>query len=361
MFSDVLRPLKRLYSEPPSLDSTSLAEAFPAVSTHVLLESEEVPTPETRDMSFSEFYTDLDAPVHQTRPVYTVLLDDVFFCPTNHVITSPSREVIRESAGPGRTPFGVNEEAILHPGDINAIEGICTTFRCLFDNYYHLLIDHLSRFDLLNQPFFSRYENINLLCPGGLRPEEEFFVSKMVPSNVTVVPLEQRGLYRPETYLFLSFPTRRASAYIPGPYVERLRSRTLQRRSPDNSRRLYISRRNASARRVRNEEALMNRLRPLGFQRYDLETYSLPKQIQLFEEAEFVVAPHGAGLSNLLFSKNTKVLELHPSPTVATHFYLLCKRMGHNYHYRTHQAPNEDSDFTADPDLVSDRVTSLLP
>lgn len=360
MLSDVLRPLKRLYSDTPSLESTSLEEAFPTASRHLLLESEEVPTPETRDMSFSKFHTYHDTPTHQTRRVYTALLDDVRFCSANNVITTPNRSVIRESAGPGPIKFGVDEQEIATAEEVGLIKGVCTSFRCSFHGYYHFLIDNLSRFDLLNESFFSVYDGINLLCPGGLRPVEEYFISKVCPSNVNVVPLDERGLYRAEKYLFLSFPTRCGSGYIPGPYIDRLRSRTLQHHPQKGERRLYISRRNASDRRVRNEDALMDQLRPLGFQRHDLETYPPSKQIRLFEEAEFIVAPHGAGLANLLFSTNATVLELQPSHTIAPHFYLLCKRMGHDYNYLTHRAPDEDDDFTTDPELVASRVSSLL-
>lgn len=360
MLSKALKTLKRLPSDSHTLKSASLKEAFPAASQQLLLDSEEVPTPETRDMSFSKFHTYHDTPHHQTRRVYAALLDDVRFCPTNNVITTPNRSLVRESAGPGPIEFGVDKQAIATAEEVDSIKGICTAFRCSFHGYYHFLIDNLSRFDLLNESVFSGYDEINLLCPGGLGPVEEYFVSKVCPPNVSVVSLDESGLYRAEKYLFLSFPTRCGSAYIPGPYIDRLRSRTLQSTSQKRNRRLYISRRNAPNRRVRNEDALMDELRPLGFQRYDLETYSPSKQIRLFQEAECIVAPHGAGLANLLFSTNATVLELQASHTVAPHFYFLCKRMGHTYTYLTHRAPDEDDDFITDPELIANRVASLL-
>lgn len=353
----LLRAVEQLFSDPPALEATSLPDAYPFAHRHVLIESEEVATPETEDMSFNDFHAYHDSATYKTLPVYTALLEDVRFCPVNNVIMTPNRTVIRETAGPGAKTFCVDERAITRHNRVESLAGISTAFRCSFDNYYHLLIDHLSRFDLLNQSYFSQFDQINVLCPGGLRPTEEFFVSKLRPSNVNIVPLEDDVLYKPERYLFLSFPTRRSSAYIPGPYVERLRARVLCDEAGARSRRLFISRQKAVERNLRNEDALMERLHSLGFQRVVLEDLPPSEQIRLFQETEIVVAPHGAGLANLLFSTDATVLELQPSPYVAPHYYLLCKRMGHDYQYLTHEAPHVDDDFATSPQAVVDQLS----
>jgi len=352
----LLQTIKDLFSSGSSLETAFLPEVYPTTRKHLLVESQEVPTPEAKDMSFNDFHSYLDASTYRSLPVYTTLLDDVLFCPVNNVLMTSDRTVINETAGPGAKPFYVDQEAILRTDQVESLPGVCTGLRCSFDNYYHFLIDHLSRFDLLNEPFFSQYEEIKLLCPGGLRPTEEYFISRLCPSNVTVVPLDDNVLYRPEKYLFLSFLTRRSSAYIPGPFVERLRARVLYENAGARTRRLYISRRKATDRHLRNEDALMRRLRPLGFRRVLLEELSPSDQIRLFQETEMVVAPHGAGLANLLFATDATVLELQPSSTIAPHYYLLCKRMGHEYQYLTHDAPAIDDDFSTRPSAVVEEL-----
>jgi len=104
----------------------------------------------------------------------------------------------------------------------------------------------------------------------------------------------------------------------------------------------------------------MERLRPLGFQRYLLEELSIDEQIALFHRAEAVVAPHGAGLSNLLFSKRTRVLELFPSTYVVPHYYLLAKSMRHRYAFLTGEEPHHDEDFTVNVGAVEQTVQHLL-
>ena len=75
--------------------------------------------------------------------------------------------------------------------------------------------------------------------------------------------------------------------------------------------RIYISREKAKHRRVVNENELISVLENYNFEVVHLEEMSFSEQIRLFNSAECVVSPHGAGLANTVFCKeNAKVLEL---------------------------------------------------
>lgn len=77
---------------------------------------------------------------------------------------------------------------------------------------------------------------------------------------------------------------------------------------------IYISRKN-SYRKVINEEDIIKFLEPKGFKVYYLENMTLKEQVQLFANADIIITPHGAGLTNLIFSPiSTKVIEFY-SPT----------------------------------------------
>jgi len=78
--------------------------------------------------------------------------------------------------------------------------------------------------------------------------------------------------------------------------------------------RIYISRANAIKRRVTNEKALMNMLSDYGFERHLLENNSIESNALLFDHADFVIGPHGAGLTDLIFcQEDTNVIELYAS------------------------------------------------
>ncbi len=74
--------------------------------------------------------------------------------------------------------------------------------------------------------------------------------------------------------------------------------------------RLYISREKASRRRVLNDTELWPQLEARGFRKLRLEELSWRDQINAFAHAREVVAPHGAGLANLVFCRpGTRVVE----------------------------------------------------
>ncbi len=75
--------------------------------------------------------------------------------------------------------------------------------------------------------------------------------------------------------------------------------------------RLYISRAVAKRRRVTNEPELWSTLEPRGFVKLRLEELTWFEQIAAFRAAKVIVAPHGAGLANLVFCKpDTRIVEL---------------------------------------------------
>jgi len=74
-------------------------------------------------------------------------------------------------------------------------------------------------------------------------------------------------------------------------------------------RRIFISRKNASDRRKFNEEAVIQLFSEFGFEVALPETLSIPDQISLFNQAEWIAGGSGAAFTNLLFcSPNTKVI-----------------------------------------------------
>jgi len=75
--------------------------------------------------------------------------------------------------------------------------------------------------------------------------------------------------------------------------------------------RIYLTREGARRRTVINEVELWTELQGAGFVRIRLEQLTWTEQINAFRHAKVVVAPHGAGLANLVFCQpGTRVVEL---------------------------------------------------
>lgn len=99
--------------------------------------------------------------------------------------------------------------------------------------------------------------------------------------------------------------------------------------------RLYISRGDATIRKVVNEAEVVDCLSSLGFTVVSgLSKLTVSEQASLFSAARIVVAPHGAGLANLVFSRpGTTVVEIFSPNWIHASTANLCDIMGHEYHY----------------------------
>jgi len=103
-------------------------------------------------------------------------------------------------------------------------------------------------------------------------------------------------------------------------------------------RRMYISRQNATLRNILNEEELFPILKKYHFEVVKMENYSWQEQVLMMKDVEYLVGPHGAGLTNMLFSTNKlSILELLPqrrNKTINNCYYSLSSSLDYNYYYQ---------------------------
>ena len=119
---------------------------------------------------------------------------------------------------------------------------------------------------------------------------------------------------------------------VPGWVCQFLRRQFLQERSVRPDRRLLISRSAAAYRQLINEAELFAALAPLQFEQVWLEDLSFAEQVALFQSAEAIVAPHGAGLSNIVFcAPNTKLVEIFLPDEKLDYYQIISAHLGLNY------------------------------
>lgn len=97
--------------------------------------------------------------------------------------------------------------------------------------------------------------------------------------------------------------------------------------------RIYISRENLAGRGryVTNEEELKGVLEEFDIKWCTPETLSVAKQVRLYENAEVIIGPHGAGLINMVFAREACVIELMNKPyPMYQHLAQLC---GHEFQF----------------------------
>ncbi len=320
--------------------------------------SESIATAEAPDMHFFPDAAPVQESTYSTPDIYTLPLNNVYFCPRYNLLHTRSRQIIKESIST-RTDLAQLSLSAFYRNSIHNFDEPCSLFRSHHNPYYHTLIDNLPRLYLLHHPRFREIDDIKLLCADQLTNIEEYFLHKLLPDNVSPVVLDKNKLYRLENLIFPSFLSRRFSGYLPTEYRRWFVERVAPKRSRQKNKRIFISRiatKKGPQRCILNEDELFQGLRPYGFERYVLEELSTEEQIALFYDAEAVVAAHGAGLTNTIFSSEIKVIELFPAPFVLPHFYFLAKSLGHSYQYWCADRKDRHDNFSVDVSAVLNLV-----
>ena len=205
---------------------------------------------------------------------------------------------------------------------------------CVFSNiwskgYFHWTLDDLTRLEALQQ--FRKHTNtpVQLLMVPPVRVWQLDSLRAMGFGEEDLV-IWDGGKARVEK-LYVS-PARRADKDA----HEWLRRHAAEyagcREETAASKRIYISRADADERQVVNEQEFFSGLEARGFELFRLGELDYRAQVRLFWEANFVVAPHGAGLTNLVYSRpGATLFELSSSREIRGHFQRLCDSLGLAY------------------------------
>jgi hypothetical protein len=125
-----------------------------------------------------------------------------------------------------------------------------------------------------------------------------------------------------------------ASPFACGWLRRRLRGAATEQVDTDRlSPRVYVSRSDANARRVVNEPELSELLSAYGFETYRLADMSVAETIALFSQAECIVGPHGAGLTDMLYAEDASVIELFRGTDGTRAYFVLANQLGHRYRH----------------------------
>ncbi|GAA3408535.1 DUF563 domain-containing protein [Paenibacillus hodogayensis] len=237
-------------------------------------------------------------------------------------------------------------------------------------NYYHWLGEVLARLHLLERSGIAIDQYI-INRKGSASFQMETLSMLGIPRSKTIrsrkgMHLQAKRLVVPSLEMF------RLEPFVPhalAPWACRyLRQRLLRIVKPEplpGFERIYISRADAKVRPVTNEDALYGILAARGYRKVTLAGMPVAEQVRLFASAQAIVAPHGAGLANLMFCRpGTQVLELYaPGYMNPVYWYLSCQT-GLDYYYAVgrgepqaaHTAKEDvegrTDSITVDPDLL---------
>lgn len=215
----------------------------------------------------------------------------------------------------------------VRPGLVQSVEG-----RALLlggsGNYYHWLIDYLPRLLLWKD---CLAEDVRLLVAQDLTPYESRSLALLGYEGTRLVHLPPAGSAQVEELLLVNLL---ASCTVPHPKLPNLLRQAFGASGAKNGRRrrLYLSRSDASRRRLVNEQELVEQLEARGFEILVPGTMNFDEQVLIFGEAEMIVGLHGAAMTNMVFcSGKAHVIEIMCEAHRVTSMKLLARMCGHAY------------------------------
>lgn len=182
------------------------------------------------------------------------------------------------------------------------------------ENWYHWLLQALPRLKILAESGIT-YDKIYVGCiPYAWQQESlRMVLEKLnIPSSAILTTQENLIIQAKELIVpsvpFIPSKNRRTFPYWMTTFIHDC---FLPHDACEAPQKIYISRSNASIRRVSNETELTNILKDRGFTIVHLENMPIAEQARYFNQASIIIGPHGSGFANLIFSiPHTTIIEI---------------------------------------------------
>jgi capsular polysaccharide biosynthesis protein len=201
-------------------------------------------------------------------------------------------------------------------------------------NYYHWMHDTLERLFALQGRL---PEDTKYIVPANLTPLQRETLRLVGLEEDQLAPFGGEAIWELETLYFSNCTSNSGSSRRDAD--EWLRDTILDAyhlELPTPTRRLLVSRKNAPSRQTVNEQAVAEYLRQFDFEICVPEALSFREEVELFTQAEVVVATHGAGLTNVLFAPpGLVVVDMIPASKMpwAYVYWTMSEELSHRYWY----------------------------
>ncbi|MBC5992539.1 glycosyltransferase family 61 protein [Pontibacter cellulosilyticus] len=203
------------------------------------------------------------------------------------------------------------------------------------NNYFHWMIDSLPRLHLLQKAGW--FDKIDwFVVPKHSLPYQKDTLRILGIPDTKIVEGHSVNHIKADTLFASTFV--RNIEHIPNWACQFLRDKFIPaaQRIIQTPKRIYISRQDSSYRSVTNEANVLKVLHKYGFKKVELSELTFTEQVSLFKNAEVVVAPHGAGLTNLVFCRpGTQVIELFAREYTPPLYADLASKVNLKYNYLT--------------------------
>ncbi len=284
-------------------------------------------------------------------------LADAFSCHDGACLTSEGTIIPKGVADLDYLHQRLVKRQRLFPRIYRSEQPVLTLITLGQSNYFHWLFEVLPR--MCDIPHFATDPFLIHVDTG--RPFHLASLSRLGIDSARIISSQKYPIVQSKS-LIIPPVIRFDEEWIPAWLQQRFPPKT---DSQIANRRLFITRKQATSRKIQNEDELLSALRPLGFEPVLLENQSFDEQIALFQSAELIMGPHGAGWTNLIFARaKCHAIEIMSS----THENNLYRNLAHALKMPytrilappTHPADPINSDVTVDVSSLVSTVKGIL-
>lgn len=232
-------------------------------------------------------------------------------------------------------------------------------------NYYHWMIDYLPRVRCITD--MDDFKDFLFLTGDKLRPFQLETLGRAGISENRLLQIPARRMVECDELAITPIAVDDMSKEVAPDAIAWLRGLFQDSESSARTskpRRIYLSRRDASCRRVLNEEDISALLHRYEFEIVTASNLTVAQQAALLRDAEIVVAPHGASLTNIVFCRpGTPVIEILPvgPKGKGAHYYQgLARSSGTNWRVVKVRPTNQDNDYHLDCGALEKAVNDAL-
>ena len=250
----------------------------------------------------------------------------------------------------------------LNGSDISLIQGVSG------ENYFHFLFDIISKLKLFSQ--IVDLEKINYFYIQGFFPWQiEILKLFNIPENKIIDCKKFRHLKVDKLYVcehpwYYTGYVQYEIKNIPKWIIKFLRTKFLNLSKEFKcSKKIFIDRTDSlfSHCKLINNDEIKRFLSEEGFEIYQTSKLKFLEQVYLFKNAEIIVSPHGAALSNIVFSNsNLKLIELIPENHPSKKCERISNILGFNYIRVELENLNSKHNLNGDMKISTEDLNKIL-
>ncbi len=305
---------------------------FSKKENHILVKHQYPANYNEKDKALFDHYTGYnsqDETIYQFTNV-NVTSDGVIFKKLNNTWISFPHIVFRAEYG----WLYIFKKYLFHKKAVASKDKI---YILLFDfwaagNYYHWLVDSMPRLLVVKE--LLKQDNYALLMPENYPKYIRQPLSYLEIKNITLI---KKNEYLQVENVLLPYYLA-GSGHIHPTMVFEVREffrNKIDLKRTITSDKIYVSRGRQKARRVKNEEQVIEVVHQFGFEVIYFEDYTFEEQVTIGKGAKIMVSSHGANLTNSMFMpENAKVLELIRKDRPNFCYWALATVAKQNYYYQ---------------------------